>query len=44
MNVMEQHREKKNQMDWPDLETQWTREEYIRRKNMVTSPKRKAKG
>jgi hypothetical protein len=25
---MEQHREKKNQMDRPHLETQWIREEY----------------
>jgi hypothetical protein len=32
-DLMEQHREKKNQMYRPHLETQWTREEYNRRKN-----------
>jgi hypothetical protein len=41
---MELHREKKNQMDRPHLETQWTREEYNRRKNRGKCPKRKAKG
>jgi hypothetical protein len=41
---MEQHREMKNQMDWPHLESQWTREEYNRRKNRGISPKRKAMG
>jgi hypothetical protein len=38
------NREKKNQMDWPNLETQWIREGYNRRKNRGKSPKRKAKG
>jgi hypothetical protein len=41
---MEQHREKKSQMDRPHLETQRIREEYNRSKNRGKSPKRKAKG
>jgi hypothetical protein len=41
---MEQQREKKNQMDWPHLETRWIREEHNRKKNRGKSPKRKAKG
>jgi hypothetical protein len=41
---MEQHREKKNQMDRPHLETQWTRVDYNRKKNRGKSPKRNAKG
>jgi hypothetical protein len=41
---MEYNRGKKNQMNWPHLETQWNREEYNRRKNTGKSPKREAKG
>jgi hypothetical protein len=41
---MEHSREKKNQMDRPNLETQRIREEYNRRKNSGKSPQRKAKG
>jgi hypothetical protein len=43
VDAMEQHREKKNQMDWPYFETQRTREEYNRRKNRGKRPKGKAK-
>jgi hypothetical protein len=31
-------------MDWPQLDTQWTYEDYNRRKNRGKSPKRKVKG
>jgi hypothetical protein len=41
---MEQHRERKNQMDWPHLETQRILEEYSRRKNRGRSLKSITKG
>jgi hypothetical protein len=32
---MGHYREKKNQMDWPHLETWWILEEYVKRKGII---------
>jgi hypothetical protein len=41
---MKQHREKKNQMNWPHLKTKWICKEYNRRKNRKKVPRGRPRG